>query len=121
MVLGRGDETAWRFAAVQLVATGTAGQREGAEAFGMNENKVWRWRQAYRSGGVGALAPRRRGPQGPSKLDEATVEAIVATRGQGVATEQLAERVGVSLNSVSRALKAPARAAPEDVKEAGDA
>jgi transposase len=104
-----GDGTARRLAAVQLVATGAASQRQVGEAFGVNENTVWRWRQAYAAGGVEGLAERRRGPRGPSKLTGAKVAEIVAARAEGSSMETIAARVGVSLNSVSRALK-PSRA-----------
>jgi transposase len=109
-----GGEATRRLAAVQLVTTGTAGQREAAGAFGVKENTVWRWRRAYRCGGVAALAPRHRGPQGPSKLDAATVEDVASARGQGLSMKAVAERTGVSLNSVSRALKPPAGSPSQD-------
>jgi transposase len=105
-----GDGAARRLAAVQLVGTGAAGQRQVGEAFGVNENTVLRWRQAYAAGGVEALAERRRGPRGPSKLTADKIAEIVAARAEGLSMEAIAARVGVSLNSVSRALKPPAGA-----------
>ena len=109
-----GDGTARRLASVQLVATGAAGQRQVAEAFGVNENTVWRWREAYAAGGVEALAERRRGPRGPSKLTGEKVAEIVAARAEGLSMAAIATRVGVSLNSVSRALKPTAASSSEE-------
>jgi len=114
-----GDGAARRLAAVQLVATGAAGQRRVAEAFGVNENTVWRWRQAYAQDGVEALSEARKGPRGPSKLTGATVARIAGLRDEGLSMATIAGRVGVSLNSVSRALKPPAEAAA-DAQPAGE-
>ena len=119
-----GDTAARRLAAVQMVLTATAGQREVAAAFGVNENTVWRWRTAYDADGVEALTARRRGPQGPSKLTDATVARIVAARDEGLTMAAIAARVGVSMNSVSRALKpavSTAAAAAEADSDAADA
>ena len=102
-----GDVAGRRLAAVQLVVTGAAGQRQVADAFGVNENTVWRWRSAYEGGGVAALTRRPKGPRGPSKLTEDKVAQITAARAQGLSMQAVAEQVGVSLNSVSRALKNP--------------
>ncbi|MEX2619392.1 MAG: helix-turn-helix domain-containing protein, partial [Egibacteraceae bacterium] len=114
-----GDNAARRLAAVQMVVTTTAGQREVAAAFGVNENTVWRWRSAYDTDGVEALTAKRRGPQGPSKLTDATVARIVAARAEGLTMAAIAQRVGVSLNSVSRALK-PAAATDAVEGDAAD-
>jgi len=113
-----GDVAARRLAAVQLVATGAAGQREVAEAFGVNENTVWRWRQAYADGGVEALAAQRKGPRRASKLTEAKVGEIFVARGEGLSMAAIAARVGVSLNSVSRALKPAADTPAAEATEA---
>src|SRR5438309_6616688 len=63
-----GDELGRRLAAVQLVRTGVASVAEVASAFGIDTSTLWRWTQAFTSGGVLALAAERRGPKGPSKL-----------------------------------------------------
>ncbi len=100
-----GDAAGRRLAAVQMVATGAASQREVAAALGVNETTVWRWRGEYGAGGVAALAERAKGPRRASKLTEAKVAEILAARGEGVSMQAVADRVGVSLNSVSRALR----------------
>ncbi len=100
-----GDETARRLAAVQLVDSGQAVQRAVADAFGVNETTLWRWRVDYAEGGADALAPARRGPKGPSKLTVDKVAEIAALRRKGASMAAIAEAVGVSTNSVSRALR----------------
>lgn len=100
-----GDVASRRLAAVQLVGTGSASRRAVAAAFGVNETSMWRWQRDYAAGGVAALEPSAKGPKGPSKLSEAKVAEIVAARATGASMEAIATQVGVSLNSVSRALR----------------
>ena len=102
---GSGDRAARRLAAVQLVETASANQRQVAVAFGADETTLWRWKSDYRAHGVAGLAPLAKGPKGPSKLSLDKVAEIVAARGEGASMEEVAARVGVSLNSVSRALR----------------
>ncbi len=108
-----GDAAGRRLTAVQMVSTAAASQREVAAAFGVNETTVWRWRSEYGTGGVTALAVQAKGPRRASKLTEDKIAEIVAVRGEGLSMQAVADRVGVSLNSVSRALRGPgASAAP---------
>lgn len=100
-----GDAAGRRLAAVQLVATGAASQRQVAAAWGVNETTVWRWRCEYDSGGVAGLAAQAKGPRRASKLTPVVVDEIVALRARGLSLQAIAERVGVSTNSVSRALR----------------
>src|SRR5438105_2946733 len=100
-----GDIASRRLAAAQLVGTGSASRRAVAAAFGVNENTMWRWQRDYAAGGVAALEPSVKGPKGPTKLSEAKVAEIVAARATGASMEAIAAQVGVSLNSVSRALR----------------
>lgn len=101
----RGDVTTRRLAAVQLVDTHSASRRAVSIAFGMDESTLWRWQHLYADGGVAALAPLDKGPKRPSKLTDAKIGEIVAARATGASMAVIAARVGVSLNSVSRALK----------------
>src|SRR5680860_1204588 len=91
-----GDEGARRLAAVQLVASGQALQRRVAEAFGVNETTLWRWRSDYAEAGVEGLVPERKGPKGPWKLTETTAAEIVSLRAGGASLLDIAARVGVS-------------------------
>jgi transposase len=97
------DPGAKRLAAVQLVNAGVCRQRDIADALGVNETTVWRWREEYADGGMGALLPMRHGPKSPSKLTEAKVAEIQALRDVGTTIAETAARTGVSTFSVRRA------------------
>ncbi|MGH8918552.1 MAG: putative transposase [Actinomycetes bacterium] len=99
------DVATRRLAALQLVSTRSASRKAVAVAFGVDETSLWRWGQLYASGGVAALEPSAKGPKGPSKLTKEKIAEIVALRGRAMSMEKIAARVGVSLNSVSRALR----------------
>ncbi len=99
-----GDVIARRLAAVQLVETRSARHGEVAVGFGTDPDTLRRWRGAYGKGGVEALRPAKRGPKGASKLTEATVSEIRRLRDLGGSMDAVAAQVGVSRNSVSRAL-----------------
>lgn len=101
-----GDRAARRLAAVQLVNSKAARQRQVAAAFGVVEDSLVRWRSSYAVGGVEALVVRRPGPRGPSKLTAAKRAEIAALRGEGLSLLAVAERAGVSTDSVRRALVA---------------
>ena len=102
------DPGARRLAAVQVVSTGVCRQRDVADAFGVNETTVWRWREEYADGGIGALLPIRHGPKRPTKLTEAKVAEIRTLRTAGKTIAEVAAMTGVSTFSVRRAI-GPAR------------
>ena len=99
-----GDVAGRRLAAVQLDETNAATAREIAAGFGVKEPTLWRWRAAYRREGVTGLVPRRKGPKGPTKLTEDTVAEITRLRQEGLSLRVIGEGVGVSHDSVLRAL-----------------
>lgn len=109
-----GDSTARRLAAVQLVDSKAARQRQVAEAFGVHENSLVRWRSAYRAGGASALVTDRPGPRGPSKLTETKRAEIAALRASGLSLAAVAERTGVSTDTVRRATAVPAAGRSSD-------
>jgi transposase len=113
---GAGDGVARRLAAVQLVNSKAAPQRQVAEVFGVDEDTVMLWRRAYRAEGTAGLAPRRPGPRGPSKLTDALADEIRALRSQGLTLAEIAGRCAVSTGTVRRAL---VTAAPAAVAEPG--
>ena len=98
------DVVGRRLAAVQLVETRSAGHAEVAAGFGVGSVTLWRWRQAWQAGGVAGLVPRAKGPKRPSKLTEAKVAEIRSARAEGLSMRAVATRVGVSADSVLRAL-----------------
>ncbi|MHB1583843.1 MAG: helix-turn-helix domain-containing protein [Acidimicrobiales bacterium] len=93
-----------RLAAVQLDETNAATAREIAAGFGVKEPTLWRWRAVYRREGVAGLVPRQKGPKGPTKLTEDTLTEITRLRQEGLSLRVIGERVGVSHDSVLRAL-----------------
>jgi transposase-like protein len=111
---GAGDGVARRLAAVQLVESKAARQRDVADAFGVNEDTVMLWRGAYRAEGTVGLAERRRGPKGPSKLTDAVRDEVGLLRSQGLTLAEVAGRCAVSTGTVRRAL---ATATPAAVVE----
>lgn len=117
---GAGDRPARRLAAVQLVNSRAARQRQVAEAFGVVEDSLVRWRSSYATGGVEALVGRRPGPKGPSKLTDAKRAEIRALRSEGLALLAVAARAGVSTDTVRRALDASAAPASKAVEPAGE-
>ena len=98
------DVMARRLAAVQLVETRSARHGEVAAGFGTDPDTLRRWRGAYGQGGVEALRPAKRGPTGPSKLTDDVVAEIRRLRALGSSMDEVAAAVGLSRNSVSRAL-----------------
>ncbi|MGI8808728.1 MAG: putative transposase, partial [Acidimicrobiales bacterium] len=104
-----GDATARRLAAVQLVETRSARHGEVAVGFGTDADTLRSWRGAYGHGGAEALRPAKRGPKGPSKLTEDALGEIRRLRGLGASMDDVAAAVGVSRNSVSRALAGDGR------------
>lgn len=123
-VWASGDDVGRRVAAVSLVETGAARQREVAEAFGVDETTVWRWRRERERSGVAGLVGARPGPRGPWKLTDEVVAQIVALDGQGHSAREIARRLEVSDRSVRDVLAERGRRdAPgeADVDDVGDA
>lgn len=113
-----GDTAARRLAAVQLVNTKGAKQREVADAFGLHENSLVRWRASYASGGVEALVSERPGPKGPSKLTDTLRAEIRRLRASGLSFVNVAAQTGVSTATVQRVMIAAAAQAALEAAEA---
>jgi transposase len=99
-----GDVVGRRLAAVQAVETKAAMASEVAGAFGVSELTLRRWRRDWVERGVAGLTPGKRGPKGPSKLTDEMVAEIRRFRVEGESMDAIAERVGVSRDSVWRVL-----------------
>jgi hypothetical protein len=111
-----GDELGRRLAAVQLVRIKAARAVQVAVGFGVNTETLRRWQGVVAGAGVGALAPSRRGPKGPSLLTRELVADIAARRRAGASLRTIAKAVGVSAASVRRVLpkvKPAAKAEPD--------
>lgn len=96
------DAVARRLAAVQLVNSRAARQRQVADAFGVHENSLVRWRSSYEAGGVGSLMDDRPGPKGPSKVTEDKRHEIARLRASGLSLVEVATRTDVSTATVRR-------------------
>jgi transposase len=116
---GAGDRVARRLAAVQLVESKAARQRQVAAAFGVCEDTVIIWRAEYRAKGTAGLAGRPMGPKGPSKLTDAKRVEIAELRAEGLSLLAVAARTGVSTDTVRRALAATPVSAAEAVEAVG--
>ena len=102
-----GDDLGRRLAAVQLVRTKAARALQVATAFGVGTVTLWRWRKQQGASGVEGLATDKRGPKGPSRLTPEVVADIRGRRRGGASLRAIAAAVGVSTNSVRRALPQP--------------
>ena len=91
---GAGDLVARRLAAVQLVESKAATQRQVAAAFGVNEDTLLIWRAGYKANGTAGLAGKRPGPKGPSKLTDAKRDEIRSLRSEGLSLLVVAGRSG---------------------------
>jgi hypothetical protein len=96
------DPVARRLAAVQLVNSKAARQRQVADAFGVHENSLVRWRSSYEAGGVESLMNDRPGPRGPSKVTESKRHEIARLRSSGLSLVEVAARTDVSTATVRR-------------------
>jgi len=106
-----GDVALRRLAAVQLVAIKAGRVADVAAAFGVDAGTLWRWGQQLSATGVAGLVPDKRGPKGPSRLTDDMVVDIRARRTGGASLRAIAAAVGISTNTVARALPAPEPAA----------
>ncbi|MGH9304544.1 MAG: putative transposase [Acidimicrobiales bacterium] len=114
-----GDPVARRLAAVQLVHSKAARQRQVAAAFSVNEDTIMLWRNAYLASGVEGLIGLRRGPKGPSKLTSEMIKEIGGLRTNGLSLAQVAERVGLSTHTVRRAIAGTVTSSPKDATREG--
>ena len=115
-----GDRVARRMAAVQLVESKAARQRQVATVFGVNEDTLIIWRAEYAAKGTVGLVGRRLGPKGPSKLTDAKRAEIRELRSEGLTLLTVAARAGVSTDTVRRALAASPVTAANAVEPDGE-
>src|SRR5665647_2779699 len=110
------DEAGRRLAAVQLVRIKAASLVDVAAAFAVSTVTLWRWCKVLAASGVEGLVPEKRGPKGPSRLTDDVVVDIRARRTGGATLQAIADAVGVCVNTVRRALPAPAPVAKREVQ-----
>ena len=105
------DQVCRRLAAVQLVRIKAAKAVQVAAAFGVDPDTLRRWAKALNGAGPVALVAARSGPKGPSRLTAAVVADIRGRRAAGASLRAIAAAVGVSTDSVRRALPTVAQKA----------
>ena len=98
------DQVCRRLAAVQLVRIKAAKAVQVAAGFGVDPDTLRRWGKALTRSGPAALVPARSGPKGPSRLTAAVIADIRGRRAAGASLRAIAAAVGVSTDSVRRAL-----------------
>ncbi len=102
-----GDQACRRLAAVQLVRTKAAKAVQVAAGFGVDPDTLRRWANAVTGSGAAGLVPAKTGPKGPSRLTDDMVVDIRARRTGGASLRAIAAKVGVSTDTVRRALPPP--------------
>jgi len=110
-----GDVALRRLAAVRLVAIKAARVADVAAAFKIDAGTLWRWGQQLSATGVAGLVPDKRGPKGPSRLTDDMARDIRRRRSGGASLRAIAAAVGVSTDTVRRALPAPAPAPEQTI------
>jgi transposase InsO family protein len=97
--------------------------RATAQAFGVSERTVHKWRARYRTAGVHGLVDRRSAPSSiPARTPAARVAAIAALRRQRLSGMAIAQRLGVPRSTVGEVLRRlglgrlPPRGAPAVVR-----
>ena len=118
-----GDGTGRRVAATQLARIKAATGVAIAQGFGITRETLRRWMRDLEAEGTGGLVAGKRGPKGPSKLTSAMIDEIRRLRAQGKTLAAIGATVGVSTDTVRRALaltttEDTAEDATEDVADA---
>lgn len=99
-----GQASLRRLAAAHLVHIGAARVNEVAAGFGVTPESVRRWLVSVRDRGVESLSPVRKGPKGPTVLTGGKTAEIRRLRAAGASLRAAAAAVGVSPDTVRRAL-----------------
>ena len=100
-------EGSLRFAAVVLTEPSLrlATPIQLARVLGRHRSRVHEYRKQYREGGTEALEVKRRGPRGPSKLKGIRLARAQKFLNEGKSNCKVAELVGVSEQTIRKALK----------------
>ena len=99
------DRMAEIYAMVNLVEHGWAEQNEVARAFGCSTRSVRRYQDRFHTGGLGALGRTDGYPRGRKRLAHGRAQRVRRLKEQGVATREIARRLGVTPKAVRKLLK----------------
>lgn len=107
------DRVGEAYAMVSLVSAGLAEQVSVARAFGCSTRTVRRAQRRYAEGGLAALGRGPGYPKGRPRLPATQAEEILRLKKDGVATRDLARRLGVDEKAVRKQLRRLGWKAPE--------
>jgi len=99
------DRMAEAYAMVSLVEQGWADQREVARAFGYSVRSVRRAQRHFETGGLAALGRTGGYPARRPRLPRSREQVVRRWKGQGLATREIARRLGVTPKAVRKLLK----------------
>jgi transposase len=114
------DEGSLRFAAVILTepSLGLATPIQLAKVLDRHRSRVHEYRKRYREGGAEALVVKRRGPRGASKLKGIRLARAQKFLNEGKSNYKVAELVGVSEQTIRKAIKERRLVRPKRVTDA---
>jgi transposase len=99
------DRMAEAYAMVSLVQQGWADQKEVARSFGYSVRSVRRYQRRFEAGGLAALGHAGGYPARRPRLPRAREQLVRRWKGQGLATREIARRLGVTPKAVRKLLK----------------
>ncbi len=99
------DRMAEAYAMVSLVQQGWADQKEVARAFGYSGRSVRRYQRRFEAGGLAALGQGSGYPARRPRLPRSREQLVRRWKGQGLATREIARRLGVTPKAVRKLLK----------------
>ncbi len=99
------DRMADTYAMVNLVEQGWATQREVARAFGCSARSIRRHQARFQTGGLAALGRAGGYPAGRRRVSRSREQLVGRLKAQGVATREIARRLGVTPKAVRKVLK----------------
>jgi transposase len=99
-----GDRMAEAHAMVSLVEQGWASQKAVARAFGCTSRTVRRDQRRFEEGGLVGLGRPGGYPKGRPRIERSRVRLVSKLKADGVATREIARRLGVAENAVRKQL-----------------
>ncbi len=99
------DRMAEAYAMVSLVQQGWADQKEVARSFGYSVRSVRRYQRRFESGGLAALGQAGGYPARRPRLPRSREQWVRRLKGQGLATREIARRLGVTPKAIRKLLK----------------
>ena len=99
------DRMAEAYAMVNLVEHGWAEQKDVARAFGCSTRSVRRHQDRFQAAGLAALGRAAGYPHGRRRVAQRREPLVQRLKAQGVATREIARRLGVTPKAVRKRLK----------------